>query len=294
MQRIPVVNLRVLKDRNFAVGSLMIFVMAAVLYSSAVVIPQLAQTQLGYTATLAGYILSPGALMVCFAIPIVGRMLPVVQTRFLIAFGFVLLGASLLYSHTLTPDIDFITLSLMRMAQTVGLAFLFVPISTITYATLPKEQNGDAAALFTMFRNVAGSIGISAATAMVTQRTQIRMAHLVRASDAVRPALRRSRCAQQTATHRARPCRQRGGRHRRGHGVHDLAQSGFDPRLLRRVHDLRHRRVPRRAVHASVLRLEGRRRWRPGALNGAEPHRTSEAEPENVTILMNALRRLGR
>jgi MFS transporter, DHA2 family, multidrug resistance protein len=177
--RRPVVNLRVLKDRNFAVGSLLIFVMGIILYSSAVIIPQLAQTQLGYTATLAGYILSPGAVLITCIIPLVGRIMPYVQTRLIVAFGFVVLGTSLLYSNTITPDIDFMTLALMRIAQTVGLAFLFVPISTIAYATLPKEQNGDAAALFTMFRNVGGSIGISAATAMVTTRTQVRMAHLV-------------------------------------------------------------------------------------------------------------------
>jgi DHA2 family multidrug resistance protein len=175
----PVVNLRVMKDRNFSVACLMIFAMAAVLYSSAVVLPQLAQTVLGYTATLAGYILSPGALVVVFAIPIVGKIVPKVPTRYVIAFGFTLMGLSLLYSNTITPDIDFFTLALMRATQTLGLAFLFVPISTIAYATLRKEDNGDAAALFTMFRNVAGSIGISLATAQVTERTQVRTAHLV-------------------------------------------------------------------------------------------------------------------
>jgi DHA2 family multidrug resistance protein len=66
----------------------------------------------------------------------------------------------------------------MRAFQTLGLAFLFVPISTIVYSTLPKNLNGDAAALFTMFRNLAGSIGIAAATALVTQRTQVRMSYL--------------------------------------------------------------------------------------------------------------------
>ena len=177
--RNPVVNLRVFKDRNFSLGCVMIFCMGAILYSSAVILPQLAQTQLGYTATLAGYILSPGAVLVCIAIPLVGRVLPYLSTKYVIAFGFMLLGGSLLYSNTLTPDINFITLSLMRMAQSAGLAFLFVPISTVAYSTLPKEQNADAAALFTMFRNVAGSLGISAATAMVTERMQIRMAHLV-------------------------------------------------------------------------------------------------------------------
>ena len=177
--RKPVVNLRVMKDSNFSVACMMIFAMAAVLYSSAVILPQLAQTVLGYTATLAGYILSPGAFLVVLAIPLLGKIMPSVPLRYMIAIGFTIMGCSLLYSNTITPDVDFFTLSLMRATQTVGLAFLFVPISTIAYATLPKEQNGDAAALFTMFRNIAGSIGISAATAEVTERTQVRTAHLV-------------------------------------------------------------------------------------------------------------------
>jgi DHA2 family multidrug resistance protein len=175
----PIVNLHILKDRNFAAGCLTIFAMAMVLYSSAVIIPQLAQTSLGYTATWAGLILSPGALLICFLIPIVGKLvMPNFQTRYIIMFGFFLLGIALVYSHGLSPTIDFDTLAKMRMAQTTGLAFLFVPISTITYTTLPKESNSDGAALFTMFRNVAGSIGIAAATALVTQRTQVRMAYL--------------------------------------------------------------------------------------------------------------------
>jgi DHA2 family multidrug resistance protein len=177
--RRPVVDLRVLKDRNFAVGSALIFSMGAVLYSSAVVIPQLAQTVLGYTATLAGYILSPGAILVALAIPVVSRgLLPRVQTRLVVMFGFLCLASALFWSSRLSPQIDFDTLTLMRMAQTFGLAFLFVPISAIAYATLPKEQNADAAALYTMFRNVSGSIGISVATALVTERTQVHTAYL--------------------------------------------------------------------------------------------------------------------
>jgi DHA2 family multidrug resistance protein len=178
--RRPVVDLRVLKDRNFAVGSLLIFAMGAVLYSSAVVIPQFSELVLGYTATLAGFILSPGAVLVALVIPVVTRVLmPRVQTRLLVLFGFLCMTAALFYSSRLSPQIDFDTLVVMRMAQTFGLAFLFVPISTLAYATLPKEQNGDAAALYTMFRNISGSIGISVATALVAQRTQVRMAHLV-------------------------------------------------------------------------------------------------------------------
>jgi DHA2 family multidrug resistance protein len=176
----PVVNLRVLRDRNFAAGCISVFSLGFMLYSSAVVIPQFAQSVLGYTATLAGLILSPGAVVIVVFIPIVSRLLPLVQTRYLVMTGFFTLGCALLYSHRLTPTTDFETLAFIRAAQTVGIAFLFVPISSIAYSTLPKRLSGDATSLFTMFRNVAGSIGISAATAIVEQRRQVHLAYLSR------------------------------------------------------------------------------------------------------------------
>ncbi len=174
----PVVNLRVLRDRNFALGSLMIFMIGAILYSSAVLIPQLAQEQLGYTAMLAGLILSPGAILILFLIPIISRLLPYIPTKYFIAFGFFSLGCALAYAHGLTPDVDYRTLALMRAAQTFGLAFLFVPNSSIAYSTLPRSANADASSLYVMFRNIAGSVGISLATAMETERTQARRAYL--------------------------------------------------------------------------------------------------------------------
>ena len=174
----PVVNIRVLANRNFALGATMIFAMAVVLYSSAVLIPQLAQQQLGYTATLSGMILSPGAILTLFTIPIVGRLLPKIQTRYLIAVGFALLGCALFYASSITPQVDYTTLALMRAFQTFGLAFLFVPISSIAFSTIAPELNRDAASLYTMFRNIAGSVGISIATALVTEHTQTRMAYM--------------------------------------------------------------------------------------------------------------------
>lgn len=142
-------------------------------------IPQLAQVALGWTAEWAGLILSPGAVLLVLLIPIVGKfLLPNVQTRYIIAFGFASLGVALAFAHRVTPNIDFETLALLRAGQTFGLAFLFVPISTIAYSTLPKELNADASALFVMVRNIAGSIGISLATAMITERTQVRRAYL--------------------------------------------------------------------------------------------------------------------
>ncbi|HVJ51780.1 MAG TPA: DHA2 family efflux MFS transporter permease subunit [Aliidongia sp.] len=174
----PIVNLRVLKDRNLAVGSVLIAAMAAILYGSAVVIPQLAQQVLGYTATLAGLILSPGALLICLLIPVANMVQRVVPTKYVIMFGFGCIGFAMIYSHGITPDVDFITLGLMRAAQAGGLAFIFAPLSTVTFSTIAREDNGDATALFTMFRNVFGSIGISVSTAMTTERTQVQLAHI--------------------------------------------------------------------------------------------------------------------
>ena len=174
----PIVHLEVFKDRNFTGGCVMIAATGAILYASAVIIPLLAQQVLGYTAEWSGLILSPGGVVVVMLIPIVGRLMNFVQTRLLIAFGFFVMGCALYYSSGLAPNIDFKTLVVMRSLQSAALAFLFVPIATVTYLTLPLRLRGDGAALFSMFRNVFGSIGISAATSLLTQRSQIRQSYL--------------------------------------------------------------------------------------------------------------------
>jgi DHA2 family multidrug resistance protein len=177
--RHPVVNLRAFKDRNFALGCIQIAFMGFVLYASAVLIPQYAQQQLAYNATWAGLVLAPGAVVLVLLIPLVGRITNIVPVKYVIAFGGLALGGALIYSSYLVPNMDFKHLALLRAAQTSGLAFLFVPISTIAYSTIPEALNGDAAALFSMARNVFGGVGISVSTALITDHLQIRQANLV-------------------------------------------------------------------------------------------------------------------
>ena len=174
----PVVDLRCLKDRNFAVSSLLMAGMAMILYGSSVAIPQLAQQELGYTATLSGLVMSPGAILIVLSIPLVLKLMPIVQTRWLVAFGFSLLAVAFIYSSRLVPNVDYFTLMMMRSAQSIGLGFLFVPLTTVAYITLAPQLNADASALFTMFRNVAGSVGISLSTAAITERSQVHSAYL--------------------------------------------------------------------------------------------------------------------
>ncbi len=174
----PLVDLRLLARRNFGLGNLLIFLVGMVLYGCAVLIPQFAQTQLDYTATWAGYVLSPGALSVILLSPFVAASMTRVSGRTLVAIGFAIMTASLLYSSVLTPQIDFHTLVLIRTAQTVGLSFLFAPISAAATASLRPQDTNSGAALLSMSRNLGGSIGISIATSLVTSRSQVNMAYL--------------------------------------------------------------------------------------------------------------------
>ena len=174
----PIVNLDIFKDKNFAMGCVLIGAVGFILYSSAVVIPQFSQQVLGYDAYNSGLILAPGGVVIIILIPFVGMLMKKVQTRLIVMFGFTLMGVALVYSSGLVPNIDFKTLVFMRSAQTMALAFLFVPISQIAYLTLPRRLQSDGAALFSMFRNVLGAVGISLATALVVERTQADQAHL--------------------------------------------------------------------------------------------------------------------
>jgi MFS transporter, DHA2 family, multidrug resistance protein len=177
--RHPVVNLRVFRDRNFVLGTLAIGMMGFVLYESAVAIPQFAQTQLAYTATWAGLVLAPGALVLIALIPVVEGAMQVVPVKYVIALGGLALAGALFFSSSLVPELDFRHLAFLRATQTAALALLFVPISTAAYLTLPKKEHGDGAALFTMARNVLGGIGISVSTALITNHEQLRQHYQV-------------------------------------------------------------------------------------------------------------------
>ncbi|GAN62948.1 multidrug ABC transporter [Acetobacter indonesiensis NRIC 0313] len=175
----PAVDLRVFKDRNFAVGTALMGAMGALLYASAIIVPQFAQQVMGYTATLSGLILSPGGIAVIILIPIVGKLMTLMSVRSVIALGFTLMGFALFFSANLVPLLDFKHLVIFRMSQTACLAFLFVPLSTIAYSTIPERLNADASALFSMSRNVLGSLAISGATALLMERKQAHQAHMV-------------------------------------------------------------------------------------------------------------------
>jgi MFS transporter, DHA2 family, multidrug resistance protein len=110
---------------------------------------------------------------------VVGRLMNHLPARDLVMAGFLALGASMLLTSRINPQVNFGWLVTLRAFQTVGIALLFAPIAVVTTSTLRPDQNNHGAALFAMARNVGGSVGISIATALVTERTQTHMAYLV-------------------------------------------------------------------------------------------------------------------
>ena len=179
-QEHPVVEVRLFKDRNFAASNLMMLVLGMALYGSTVLLPQYLQVWMGYSAMNAGMALSPGAVVVILLLPMVGKLVSKYDARYLIAFGFVVLATALFYmSHTLYPGIDFSTAVRLRIYQSIGLAFLFVPINTVVYAGVPPEKNNAVSGIVNLSRNMGGDIGIALVTTLIARRTQFHHARLV-------------------------------------------------------------------------------------------------------------------
>jgi DHA2 family multidrug resistance protein len=136
------------------------------------------QAQFGYTSELAGLALSPGGIGAIAAIVFASGPWLKMPNHLRIALGLAGLGAAMFNLGRITPDIDFTSLVWMRVLQAASGAFIFVPLSTISYATMPLAQLRDATCLMSMIRNMMSSIGVSVTTAMVTQRTQVHMGYL--------------------------------------------------------------------------------------------------------------------
>ncbi|MGA7158582.1 MAG: DHA2 family efflux MFS transporter permease subunit [Acidobacteriaceae bacterium] len=167
----PLVNLRILKNRNFLVGSILIFLFGIAIYSTVVVLPLFYQELLGYTAFTAGLVVAPRGIGAILGMPVIGYLSNRVGPRYLLTFGFVVFGLTTLYFGSITLNISPWTLFLPILITGFGLSFVFVPINTAAYGTLSNEQIGNASGLFNLMRNVGGSIGISIATTLLTRRT---------------------------------------------------------------------------------------------------------------------------
>ena len=195
-QREPVIDFRILKERNYMLSTVSMLVLGFVLYGSTALLPLFLQTLLGYTALLSGLVLSPGGMAVCVLLPMVGFLLHRFQARWLVVGGVLISSAGLLRMAHFNLDLDYSTAVWSRVVQSAGLAFLFVPISTVAFAFIPRERTNYATGLFNLARNIGGSAGIAAVTTLLARRAQFHQsvltAHLTPYDSAYREALRQS------------------------------------------------------------------------------------------------------
>jgi MFS transporter, DHA2 family, multidrug resistance protein len=138
------------------------------------------QTLLGYTAELAGLVISPGAICIMLMMPVVGLMVGKVDARALICYGFLMLSISMAAMHTFSLQSSFSYIMWVRVLQASGLAFLFIPINFISYTGIPMEQNNDVSGLTNLARNIGGSAGTAFVATMLSRRQQAHEAVMVR------------------------------------------------------------------------------------------------------------------
>jgi DHA2 family multidrug resistance protein len=172
-QRDPIVDVRLFKNSNFSVASLMMFMVGALSFASTVLMPQYLQTLMGYTAQAAGMVLSAAAVILLFELPIVGQLTTRIQGRYLIAFGWLALSAAMFYStKRLDLEISFGAATRLRIWQYVPLGFIFIPATTAAYIGIAGEKNNAVAGLVNFMRNIGSSVGTSAVTTIIARRSQ--------------------------------------------------------------------------------------------------------------------------
>ena len=181
----PIVDIRLLFQRQFGASVLVMMAVGAVLFGSTQLLPQLLQINFGYTAELSGLALMPGGFAMLLLMPIAGQAANLIQPKYLIASGMLIIAMAMWHLTSLVPDADFGYFAWARVGQMIGLPLLFVPINTIAYAGLPPEKTSQASALINVARNLGGSIGISLANTMLAQRSQF---HQVRLSENLVPS----------------------------------------------------------------------------------------------------------
>jgi DHA2 family multidrug resistance protein len=189
-QKDPVIDLHLFRERTFASANLMMFMLGFALLGSTLLLPLFMQTLLGYTAERAGMALSPGGFTIMLLMPLVGFLLTRFDARRLMAFGLVVLSFSLFHMTGFDLNLDFRSIVFARMIQSVGMAFLFVPINTAAYAYLPREKNNAASGLMNLARNIGGSVGISVVTTMLARRAQYHQHELSDHLSAANPKFR--------------------------------------------------------------------------------------------------------
>jgi MFS transporter, DHA2 family, multidrug resistance protein len=175
----PVVNVRLFGYRSFGICCGLMFLVGFLLISSTQLLPQLAQSLLGYDATTSGLTLGVGGIATLLLMPVAGVVTGrFIQPKWLVLMAVVGIGLSMLSASHLDVNIGFWNIAWARIAQVVWLPFLFIPISSVSYVGLPPTRSNEGSALINLMRNLGGSVGVSFVTTILEERTQFHHARL--------------------------------------------------------------------------------------------------------------------
>lgn len=175
----PIVNLRVLANRNFATGTALIATVGIALYGTTALLPLFLQTLLGYPALQSGLAVSPRGIGAVVSMILVGRLIGKIDGRYLIVLGFGILAVSTYLLGNIDLQITVRSIAWPQVFSGFALGFVFVPLTVIATGTLSNEQIGNATGIYNLMRNVGGSFGIAMVTTLLARGTQQHQAAMV-------------------------------------------------------------------------------------------------------------------
>jgi MFS transporter, DHA2 family, multidrug resistance protein len=174
----PIVDLKLLKNRNFGTAVGFQYILGMVLFSTTVLIPQFLQGLMGYTAERAGMALSAGALVLMVMMPVAGRLVSIMDARLMVSIGFLATSLGLYNMTRLDLNVSFGSIVLWRVFQVLGLSFIFIPISTLNYVGVPPGKNNQISSFSNFARNFGGSMGTALLTTFLTRTQQTHQSSL--------------------------------------------------------------------------------------------------------------------
>jgi DHA2 family multidrug resistance protein len=174
----PIVDLKLLKNRNFGTAVFLQLILGMVLFGSTVLIPQYLQVLLGYTAERAGMVLSPAGFVMMVMMAVAGRSLGLFDPRLMVAIGYAITAAGIYNLTRLDLNTAFHTVTVWRMLQVVGLPLIFIPISTLNYVGVPPSKTNQISSLSNFARNLGGSAGTALLTTFLARNAQVNQQRL--------------------------------------------------------------------------------------------------------------------
>jgi len=176
----PLTDLRIFRNRNFAIGCALIFLFGGCIYGAVTILPLFYQNLMGYSATASGFAVAPRGIGAILAMPLVGFLVAKIDTRILVTFGFTVFGICSLTWANLNLQISPHTLDVPIIISGFALGFVFVPLSTISLGGLKPAEVGNGSGLFNLLRNVGGSVGISVVNTILARHQQLHRTELSR------------------------------------------------------------------------------------------------------------------